>query len=58
MAEETAGTVYKHSSSSEFRNLDLLRAIAVLSVFLGHLLLFLIKVGLLSVSRPGFGIFL
>jgi len=52
MAGGTAGTVYKHSSSSEFRNLDLLRAIAVLSVFLGHLLLFLIKLDLLSVSRP------
>jgi peptidoglycan/LPS O-acetylase OafA/YrhL len=41
----------KLAPSSEFRNLDLLRAVAVLCVFLAHLCLFLIKFGYLPVAR-------
>jgi len=45
------GTSSKLAASSEFRNLDLLRAVAVLCVFLAHLFLFLIKLQYVSLAH-------
>ena len=51
MDSPPTGTSSKLAASSEFRNLDLLRAVAVLCVFLAHLFLFLIKLQYVSLAH-------